>query len=122
MGKVEDLSYYASAKKVTDLELFKNEFEIWLNGNKQFMSFWEGFFGDIDFITDEYITFDQWAKSSAKSLLINPEDPSDYLIHPQVLMAYSLDDPLVKLNLVVSIFELPKDILKTFLDDVFGIE
>jgi hypothetical protein len=120
--KKEDLSYYASVRNVAEVEPFKNEFEIWLNGNRDFISLWESFFNDISFIGEDYITFNDWVDSESKSLLRHPDEEDNYLIHPQVLMAFSMDDAVIKMNLIVAVFDLPKDILAKFLGDVFGFE
>jgi len=118
-------SFYPSVKLVANIDRFRNEFELWLNANKEFVFLWEGVLNDLDgdyMNTDDYIEIDNWAQNESKSLLINPEDEEDFIIHPQILLAFSIDDPVVKLNLVTNIFELPQKHLNAFIHGLFGLE
>lgn len=121
---MENLSYYASVKSVAKINDFKNEFELWLNSNLDFILLWENIYNDkkYSYTQQKYITIDDWARLDSKSLLVNPDDKDDYLIHPHILMAFSIEDPVVKINLIGGLFNLDESILSNFLLEIFGID
>ena len=116
-SKIKD--YYVSLVQVAKLDEIKPEFELWINSNYDFVLLWERIFNDenFDYIHGEYITFEEWASSDSISLIKKDED---YFIHPHMLLAFSIEDPAIKINMISSIFSLPDEMINNFLMKVFG--
>ncbi len=118
--KNKENDYYVSLAKVAKLDEVIPEFEIWLNTNYDFVSLWEKIFNNenFDYKYQDYITFDDWANSDSKSII--KDETGEYFIHPHMLLAFSIEDPSIKINLLSSIFSLPDDLISDFLMKVFG--
>jgi len=115
--KIKD--YYVSIKQVAKLDEIKPEFEIWLNASYDFVLLWENVFNDekFNFKHGDFITFEEWAVNESISIIKNEDD---YFIHPHILLAFSIEDPTIKINLLSAVFSLPDNLISDFLMKVFG--
>lgn len=112
--------YYIKVKDVTEVDEFSQHFEMWINSDYNFLSTWERIFNDenFDFDSNNYIELKSWIDSNSLSLV---EKNNELYIHPHILLAFSLNEPLVKINLISSLFSLPQDTVNNLLQEIYSI-
>lgn len=110
---------YVSISKVSsNIKTFEDEFEIWLNNNLIFVFTWEkNMFPEQSIQPIEYTSYSDWVDSDSVSL-VKGADGNIY-IHPHILLAYSLSDPITNLLFIINIFKLPENLLYDLLTSIY---
>jgi hypothetical protein len=103
--------------------IFKNydsvidELECWLNEKIDFLVLWESIYNKslVEISKEEVYTLDSWI--SIGTISISKKDEK-YYINPHILLAFIIDEPLYRLNLIASIYTLPSEHIAKILEDV----
>lgn len=115
-----DYELYIPVKSIYSLDSFEDAFETWLNNNHDFIVLWESVFNREDFeLNSDYISTKDLLDLDSISLISKDDE---YHIHPHILLAFSMEEPLYKMNMILKIFDLPNDTLIEFINSVFNNE
>lgn len=120
----EPIDIYTSLESIcseeVDINDLKDDIEFWLNTRLDFVLLWEQIFNKTDFdveLTDsECLTLDNLTNSGSISFI---KRDSGFFIHPHMMLAYSLNDSISLLNLVVGMMELPEKYLDKLVKSTF---
>lgn len=92
------------------------ELECWINERIDFLMLWESMYNslDIEFV-DETYTLDSWISLGTISIA---KENEKYYLNPHILIAFVIDEPIYRINLISSIFTLPSEHIIKLLNDV----
>jgi len=113
------MDYYINIKEVfKNSESVISELECWINEKIDFLILWESIFNRTKIEYDdeeETYTIESWILNGTISFKMKDDD---YYINPQILLAFVIDEPLYRINLITSIFSLPAEHVTKIINDV----
>jgi hypothetical protein len=113
-----DKNEYIALTVFADTEEVVSELELWINSEFAFLMMWEQLCNsDFDFETEDIITLDVWLNSNCNSMYI---EDGVYYLHTHILFAFSISEPIEKIKLISTIFNLDNEILRTILTGMYN--
>lgn len=115
------MDFYIKISDVfTDKEEVLNEINFWINEHIDFLLLWESVYNkeleDSDF---ENLTLDKWINYDIRSFkYVNDE----CAFHPQILLAFIIDEPIYRMKFLASIFELKDTEIMKIIQGTFDFE
>jgi len=114
--------YIGISQVFKNTEDVKRELEFWINEKIEFLKLWEKIYNEDDIIEpdeDESLTIESWCDRNVVSIYIHDDE---IFFHPQILIAFIIDEPIYRINLLHSIFSLNQEDISKILKQTFEIE